>query len=303
MSNTPTPAEALDAYCEHLRFVVGRSDNTITAYRKDLTNTLANIDTLDGYTLDYARDVLGWAVDNGSSRATMARLVSSMKGFGSFLAHKGWATANPVAALQAPKLERNLPRVLHTNQAIELLDELRQRATDNDTPALFHRDRAMLEVLFSTGVRVSEMVGTDIDDVDRAGRLIRVTGKGNKTRVVPFGKAVDDALGQWLEVRNTIATPTSGPALFLGARGGRINQRQVRTVVRTLTGLSEAGPTLSPHGLRHSAATAIMEGGADLRTVQELLGHASMATTQIYTHVGAERLKAVFEQAHPRSGS
>ncbi|KAB1503819.1 tyrosine recombinase XerC [Corynebacterium sp. 320] len=303
MAQIPSPQEAVQLYEEHLRYVVGRSENTITAYRKDLTAVVEGLDSLEDYTLDHARDCLGYAVDGGASRATIARLVSSMKGFGSFLAHKQWLPANPIASLKAPKAQRVLPRVLRTHQATDLLDELSERARDPEAPATFHRDRAMLELLFSTGIRVSELVGADIDDCDLSQRLLRVTGKGNKTRVVPFGTAAAEALTRWLDVRREFHVDSkSGAALFLGVRGGRIDQRQVRSVVRELTSLSDSGPTLSPHGLRHSAATAILEGGADLRAVQEILGHSSMATTQIYTHVGTERLQAVFRQAHPRSG-
>lgn len=304
MSSTPTPSEALNAYVEHLTFVMGRSENTVKAYRRDLEAALENLESLEDFDLHYARDVLGYASEQGASRATITRLVSSMRGFGKFLVHKGMVEANPVVALQAPKPERPLPRVLRSAQATELLDELRQRAEDEGAPIEFHRDRAMLEVLFSTGIRVGELVGVDIDDIDVGTRLVRVTGKGDKIRVIPFGTPAAEAVTRWLNLRTEwLAARDATPALFIGKRGRRIDQRQVRSVIRELTGLSHNGPTLSPHGLRHSAATAILEGGADLRTVQEILGHASMSTTQIYTHVGTERLKAVFQQAHPRSGA
>lgn len=304
MSTLPTPTEALEDYLQHLRHVVGRSDNTIAAYRRDLSAALENLQSLEQFTLGYSRDVIGYAAENHASRATIARLVSSLKGFGSFLAHKEWAEANPVAALKAPKTQRTLPRVLRAGQATELLDQLQALAQDPEATPQFHRDRAMLEMLYSTGIRVGELVGVDIEDVDMSTRMLRVTGKGNKTRVIPFGQATAAAVSAWLGARPDLADPEKATnALFLGVRGGRINQRQVRQVVRELTGLSEGSATLSPHGMRHSAATAILEGGADLRAVQEILGHSSMNTTQIYTHVGTERLKAVFQQAHPRSGS
>jgi integrase/recombinase XerC len=169
----------------------------------------------------------------------------------------------------------------------------------------------MLEVLYATGIRVSELAGADVDDLggngDPGARSLRVVGKGDKTRVVPFGPTVENALREWLAVRPGMLPTTGGiraaqPALFLGARGGRIDVRQVRTVVHRAT--SGAGvPEIAPHGLRHTAATAVLDGGADLRVVQQLLGHTSMNTTQIYTHVGTERLRAVYKQAHPRSGS
>ena len=298
----PTLAAALDAYQEHLRYVVGRSDNTITAYRKDLTAALEGLESIDDFTLEHARDVLGWSLDAGHSRASMARMVSSLKGFGAFLAHKGWVEANPVAALRAPKLDRSLPRVLRAEQAACVLDQARDNAKALAEDPIATRDWAMAELLFATGMRVAELTGTDIADVDFTHNVVRVLGKGNKQRVVPFGPTARTAVERWLQ-RRTELTKQAGHhtnALFLGARGGRINQRQVRTVINDLTD-SAGVPRLSPHGMRHSAATAILEGGADLRVVQEMLGHASMQTTQIYTHVGTERLKAVFNQAHPRA--
>lgn len=168
--------------------------------------------------------------------------------------------------------------------------------------ALALRDRAMLELLYGAGIRVSELAGLDIDDLDRHRRVIRVFGKGSKERTVPFGRPADDALGSWLsEARPALAGLSSGRALFLGARGGRIDPRIVRQVVHRWVRTVPGAPDIGPHGLRHSAATHLLEGGADLRTVQELLGHASLATTQIYTHVSAERLRAVYAQAHPRA--
>ncbi|WP_296214057.1 tyrosine recombinase XerC [uncultured Corynebacterium sp.] len=291
---------ALDDYEQHLRHVVGRSENTIRAYRRDLHSALEGLERIDEFDLDRARDVLGWAVDNGASRASLSRLASSMRGFGAFLAHRGFVQANPVAALKAPKPQRTLPRVLRADQASDMLDDLRpeEASAKSENKPVTIRDWAMVELLYATGIRVSELTGCDVDDVDFFNNLLRVTGKGNKTRVVPFGATVVTALQQWLAVRDEIAQATS--ALFVGVRGKRIDPRQVRTVVNRVT-QAGPGPRLSPHGLRHSAATAILEGGADLRVVQELLGHANMSTTQIYTHVGTERLKAVFNQAHPRA--
>ncbi|WP_426706321.1 tyrosine recombinase XerC [Corynebacterium auriscanis] len=301
----PTLSQALDAYEEHLQYVVGRSSNTITAYRKDLAAALEGLEEISEFTLNHARDVLGWSLDAGHSRASMARMVSSLKGFGAFLAHKGWVAANPVAALRAPKLERTLPRVLRADQATRVLDLARERATSEPDNPIATRDWAMAEVLFATGMRVSELTGADVDDVDFTNNVVRVLGKGNKQRVVPFGPTARNALEQWLSRREEIRRgdiSRDRSALFLGTRGGRINQRQVRTVINNMTDSTDV-PRLSPHGLRHSTATAVLEGGADLRVVQEMLGHASMQTTQIYTHVGTERLKAVFNQAHPRAGN
>lgn len=297
---------ALSGYEDHLRLVLGRSENTIRAYMGDLRAACEGLQSLDQFTLDRARDVLGWAVDNGASRASLARLASSMKGFGGYLVHRGLLPANPVSALKAPKAQRTLPRVLREDQAQEVLDTAREMAQQEKHNPVATRNWAMLELLYATGIRVSELTGADLADVDLDRRFLRVTGKGNKTRVVPFGPTVLSALNAWIDVRHQLFPRNDAKeiptALFLGVRGGRIDQRQVRRLVRAATGVAD-GPTLSPHGLRHSAATAVLEGGADLRVVQELLGHSSMATTQIYTHVGTERLQAVFKQAHPRSGA
>jgi integrase/recombinase XerC len=159
----------------------------------------------------------------------------------------------------------------------------------------------MLELLYATGVRVAELVGLDVDDMDWARRLVRVLGKGAKERSVPFGAPAEAALVRWLEVRPMVMTAGSGSALFLGARGGRVDPRVVRDVVHRATGGGPKGSSLGPHGLRHTAATHLLEGGADVRVVQELLGHASVATTERYTHVTLDRLRAAYRQAHPRA--
>ena len=164
------------------------------------------------------------------------------------------------------------------------------------------RDRLIVEMLYATGIRVSELCGLDVDDVDTGHRLVRVLGKGNKQRTVPFGTPAAEALRAWLdEGRPALVTAASGPALLLGARGRRLDVRQARTVVHQTVAAVDGAPDMGPHGLRHSAATHLLEGGADLRVVQELLGHSSLATTQLYTHVAVSRLRAVHDQAHPRA--
>jgi integrase/recombinase XerC len=193
-----------------------------------------------------------------------------------------------------------LPSVLRAADVRKLLDAAAVTARDGGAVGL--RDVAILELLYATGVRVGELCGVDVDDLDERRRLVRVFGKGRKERVVPYGAPAGHALEGWLSGgRPALVVPLSGPALFLGARGSRIDQRAVRRMVRArLADVSDA-PEVGPHGLRHTAATHLLEGGADLRSVQELLGHASLATTQIYTHVSADRLRRAFEQAHPRA--
>jgi integrase/recombinase XerC len=180
------------------------------------------------------------------------------------------------------------------------MDAANSGAQQGDPMAL--RDRLIVEMLYATGIRVSELCGLDIDDVDTSRRLLRVLGKGNKQRTVPFGTPAHEALTAWLtDGRPALATPESGAALLLGARGRRLDQRQARTVVHQTVAAVTGAPDIGPHGLRHSAATHLLEGGADLRVVQELLGHSTLATTQLYTHVTVARLRAVHDQAHPRA--
>jgi integrase/recombinase XerC len=175
-----------------------------------------------------------------------------------------------------------------------------QPPDDPESP-LGARDRLILELLYATGIRVSELVGLDIDDIDRGRRVLRVLGKGNKERTVPYGLAAERALDSWLRLRPELARGTGGSALLLGARGGRIDPRTVRTVVHRAVAGVPGAPDIGPHGLRHSAATHLLDGGADLRAVQELLGHASLATTQLYTHISVERLRQTYSRAHPRA--
>jgi integrase/recombinase XerC len=190
--------------------------------------------------------------------------------------------------------------VLKQGEASALLDVAAVAADDEDPVHL--RDRAALELLYASGIRVGELAALDVDDVDLAAGVVRVMGKGSKERTVPFGVPAREALTAWLtRGRPQVATADSGPAVFLGRRGRRVDPRQVRTAVHRLLEHVPDAPDLGPHGLRHSAATHLLEGGADLRLVQEMLGHASLATTQIYTHVSVDRLKQSYRQAHPRA--
>jgi integrase/recombinase XerC len=199
-----------------------------------------------------------------------------------------------------PKAHRTLPAVLRQDQALDAMDAAESGAQQGDPLAL--RDRLIVEMLYATGIRVSELCGLDVDDVDTGRRVLQVLGKGNKQRTVPFGEPVVRALTSWsTDGRPALATASSGRALLLGARGGRIDPRQARTVVHQTMSAVAGAPDIGPHGLRHSAATHLLEGGADLRVVQELLGHSSLATTQLYTHVSVARLRAVHDQAHPRA--
>ncbi|WP_345710681.1 tyrosine-type recombinase/integrase, partial [Kineococcus glutinatus] len=202
--------------------------------------------------------------------------------------------------LRAPRASRHLPRVLRADQVSALLEAAAARAGDGDP--LRVQDVAVLELLYATGCRVAEVVGADVDDLDLERRTLRVLGKGSRERVVPFGRPALVALDRHLSAaRPRLAVETSPPALFLGRRGARLGQRQVRAVLTGLLAGLEGIPVVGPHGLRHSAATHMLDGGADLRSVQELLGHATLSTTQVYTHVSVERLRRSYRQAHPRA--
>lgn len=286
MSNTQL-VEAIYDFAEHQRLVLGRSEATIKGYTSDLLDLAKTIDSFSSFTLPRLRNWLAAAVAEGKARSTLARRTASAKAFSTWAVKQGYLRTDEAAKLSSPKVPKHLPKVLDPKEASAAMDN----AKSADELHLV-RDTAMLELLYATGMRVSELTGIDLHDIDSSRQTIRVLGKGNKERIVPFGDAANTALNAWLARREELAKDPD--ALFVGTRGKRIDQRQVRRVV-------EAAGEVSPHALRHSTATHLLEGGADLRVVQELLGHASLQTTQVYTHVTSERLKKVFNQAHPRA--
>jgi integrase/recombinase XerC len=220
--------------------------------------------------------------------------------FTAWLHRTGRIPTDPGAALGSPKKHKTLPPVLRADEAESLIRAAADLADDGSPMGL--RDVAMLEVLYATGIRVGELVGLDIDDVDAERRVVRVFGKGRKERSVPYGTPAGRAMDRWLKLgRPALRVDGAGAALFLGARGRRIDQRVVRELVHRRIADVPGAPDIGPHGLRHTAATHLLEGGADLRSVQELLGHASLATTQLYTHVTTDRLRKAYHQAHPRA--
>jgi integrase/recombinase XerC len=294
----------LDDFDEYLALQCGRSEHTRRAYLGDLRalfNLLAGRGSgLDGLSLAVLRSWLAAGAGAGSARTTLARRTSAVKAFTAWAVRRGLLATDPAARLQVPKAHRTLPAVLRQDQALQAMAAAKSGAEQGDPLAL--RDRLIVEMLYATGIRVSELCGLDIDDVDTRHRLVRVLGKGNKQRTTPFGEPAADALHIWLaDGRPALVTAESGPALLLGARGRRLDARQARTVVHQTVAAVDGAPDMGPHGLRHSAATHLLEGGADLRVVQELLGHSSLATTQLYTHVAVSRLRAVHDQAHPRA--
>lgn len=298
-------ARLLADYERHLASERDLTPHTVRAYLGDIAGLLdhacrlgiADIGELD---LRSLRSWLARQQTSGLSRTTLARRATAARVFTAWLARTGRLPADVGASLGSPRSHRTLPAVLRADEAAELVRSAAVRADDGSPMGL--RDVAMLELLYATGIRVGELVGLDLDDLDRDRDLVRVLGKGRKERSVPYGRPARRALDAWLATgRPALRAEASGPALFLGARGGRIDQRAVRTMVHRRIADVPGAPDIGPHGLRHSAATHLLEGGADLRSVQELLGHASLATTQLYTHVTTDRLRTAYRQAHPRA--
>jgi integrase/recombinase XerC len=296
----------LEEFDEYLALERGRSDHTRRAYLGDLRSLFDFVGDctpgagIAGVSLPILRSWLAAQAAAGAARTTLARRTSAAKTFTAWAARRGLMASDPAARLQVPKARRTLPAVLRQDQALDAMDAAKSGAQQGDPLAL--RDQLIVELLYATGIRVSELCGLDIDDVDMTRRLLRVLGKGNKQRTVPFGAPAQAVLAAWLsDGRPELATADSGPALLLGARGRRLDPRQARTVVHQTVSAVVGAPDIGPHGLRHSAATHLLEGGADLRVVQELLGHSTLATTQLYTHVTVARLRAVHDQAHPRA--
>jgi integrase/recombinase XerC len=329
----PALAGSLTAFERHLADGLGRSPHTVRAYAGDIRKLLTWAVREHGAERPGDIDLpllRGWLADlsttdpdhGAAARASVARRASAARSWSSYCRATGRREDDPAARLVAPTVRRRLPTVLTVDEANRLvtgapddtaippdiptagrtvlgLDEPAAERVKPETTEL--RDRLLLELLYASGARVSEICQLDLDHVDHERRLLRVVGKGDKERAVPYGTPAARAVAAWLRAgRPALASPRSGAALLLGVRGGRLDPRTARSVVHTrarATGVRD----VSPHGLRHSAATHLVERGADLRSVQELLGHATLGTTQIYTHVTAERLRAAYEQAHPRA--
>ncbi|MFA6298753.1 MAG: tyrosine recombinase XerC [Nocardioides sp.] len=302
----PEPmARVLGDYERHLVSERDLTPHTVRAYTADVAGLLDHASRLGGTSvtdLDL-RTLRSWLAKQqtmGRSRTTLARRATAARVFTAWLVRTGRAPVDVGASLGSPKPHKSLPPVLRADEARDLIDAAAALADDGSPVGL--RDVAMLELLYATGIRVGELVGLDVDDVDRDRNVVRVFGKGRKERMVPFGRPAARALDFWQrQGRPHLLVEGSGPALFLGTRGKRIDQRAVRTLVHRRIAEVPGAPDIGPHGLRHTAATHLLEGGADLRSVQELLGHASLATTQLYTHVTTDRLRSAYQQAHPRA--
>ncbi len=298
-------ARVLGAYERHLVSERDLTPHTVRAYVGDIAGLLEHATRLglvDVAHLDL-RTLRSWLAKQqslGLSRTTLARRATAARVFTAWLHRSGQVPRDVGATLGSPKARRALPPVLRVDEASDLIRAAAGLADDGSPLGL--RDVAMLELLYATGIRVGELVGLDFDDLDRDRNVVRVLGKGRKERSVPFGRPAAHALDRWLaQGRPALHAEGAGEALFLGARGRRIDQRAVRALVHRRVADVPGAPDIGPHGLRHTAATHLLEGGADLRSVQELLGHASLATTQLYTHITSDRLRAAYRQAHPRA--
>lgn len=298
----PEPLRGVVAdFARHLSAERSRSAHTVRAYVGDITSLLDHAarmghTTVAGVDLTVLRSWLARLRTTGAARSSLARRAAAARTFSAWAHRQGLLDCDPGTRLASPRAHRHLPSVL----AVDDMEELVTAPAGQDPVPL--RDRVVLELLYGTGIRVAELCGLDTPDVDRGRRLVRVFGKGAKERSVPYGLPAEQALDAWLRHgRPLLAVPRSGSALLLGARGARLQPAVARQVVSRYA--RELGlPHTTPHGLRHSAATHLLEGGADLRSVQELLGHASLSSTQIYTHVSIEGLRGAYQQAHPRAG-
>ncbi|WFE64471.1 tyrosine recombinase XerC [Micromonospora sp. WMMD714] len=316
----PAMRDAVDEFASHLAQVRNRSAHTVRAYVADLVSLLDHAVRM-GCTepadleLGILRSWLAKQRTTGAAHSSSARRAAAARTFSGWAHRSGLLATDVAAPLATPKTRRELPVVLRADQAAALVEApgggtpapddaglpVPRPEADAVTGAVLLRDRALLEILYATGARISEVCGLDVPDVDHERRVIRVLGKGNRERTVPYGLPAQRAIDRWLAVgRPELAGSASDRALFLGARGGRLHPTMGRRIVAGYARTAGLPPT-SPHGLRHSAATHLLDGGADLRAVQELLGHASLASTQIYTHVSMERLRAAYRQAHPRT--
>jgi site-specific recombinase XerD len=311
---------ALVEFCRHLSAERALSRHTVRAYHGDIRSLLeyaARSGIGDPGSLDLTT-LRGWLADQhqaGAARATLARRGAAARAFTAYARRQGWLAVDPGQQLGTPKARRVLPQVLRRDEMNRALAESQDRALresaegESDAAALALRDVAVLELLYASAIRVSELCELDLGGLDQGRRTVRVFGKGGKERVVPVGVPALRAVARWAETgRPVLANERSGAALFLGARGGRLDPRTARRIVHARLRAADAAGSAArpvkdagPHAIRHTAATHLLEGGADLRSVQEILGHSSPATTQIYTHVSAERLKASYRQAHPRA--
>jgi integrase/recombinase XerC len=314
----PAWEDALAAFETYLSVERGRSAATVRAYLGDLTSLYDHAHRLGRPALaqlDVAviRSWLARMRTQGCAPSTLSRRASAVRSFSTYAYGRGQLDSDVAARIEVARRGRTLPHIMSAAAAEQAFAELDaappeadpapgETSADPAAGAVAVRDRLIVELLYATAMRVSELCGLDTGDIDPGRRLLRVIGKGDRERRVPYGAPAERALERWLrEGRPKLLRPVSGPALLLGVRGRRLDPRTARTVVHEWTRRAAGTPELAPHGLRHSAATHMLERGADLRSIQEMLGHARLATTQLYTHVSAERLRVSYERAHPRA--
>jgi len=287
----------LDAYCLYLRSERQASPHTLQAYRQDLDKVVAlcaaqQLTRWQALDIQQLRRLVARLHQQGQSARSLARLLSAIRGLYRYLNREGLCDHDPANGLAPPKGERRLPKTLDTDRALQLLDG----ALENDFLSL--RDQAILELFYSSGLRLSELTGLNLEQLDLSDGLVEVHGKGSKTRVLPVGRKAREALAAWLKLR-VLSNPQDG-AVFVSQQGRRLGPRAIQVRVKA-AGARELGQNLHPHMLRHSFASHLLESSQDLRAVQEMLGHADIATTQIYTHLDFQHLATVYDSAHPRA--
>ena len=304
--------EQLRGFLDYIRLNRNASPHTVTAYESDLSQFIAFAGEHTGrrealkpshLSLDVIRAYLGELYRQGHARTSVARKVSALRTFTRYLRREGCIDADPAVLAVAPKREQKVPAHLSVDEMSQLLE------TPDTSAPLGRRDRAILELFYASGIRLSELVALDLEDVDLSGRMIRVMGKGRKERIVPFNKSTEKSLRKWYADRSLLArreperrrTSHEGAALFVNARGGRLTGRSVQRLVARYVASCSTRFGISPHALRHSFATHLLQAGADLRAIQELLGHVRLSTTQRYTHVNVAHLLDVYRKAHPRA--
>ncbi|MCY0870105.1 MAG: tyrosine recombinase [Firmicutes bacterium] len=296
---SPSWRAEIDAFLEYSAAVRGLSAHTQRAYRRDLESFAAQMTHVGSsaprdVTSALVREYLAHEIQRGSARAAVARRASAVRSLYSYLVRSGRAERSPAASVRNPRKEKRLPSFLSIDELLGLL------AFPPDTPAGL-RDRAILELLYATGVRVSELVALDADQIRAAGRVLQVIGKGQRPRIVVYGEYAAIAMTAYLTRVRSVAARPDEAALFVNLRGSRLTDRSVRRILAGYVDQLALARGISPHSLRHTFATHLLEGGADLRVVQELLGHRSLSTTQIYTHTAREHLLRVYQEAHPRA--
>lgn len=300
----PAFATSLDRFRSHLSAGRGHSGHTVKGYLTDLEDLVSFLER-DGITEPRGIDIEGlrsWLFslsERGMAKSSMARKTAAARAYTGWLLEQGELSHDPGLRIRTPKSDKHLPKVATRAAMDEVFADLEELASSGEPAAL--RDLLIVELLYATGCRVSELSGLNLDDLDTSRRLVKVTGKGNKQRMIPFGVPAEKALDSWLSVgRPAMVRANTGSELLLNSKGSRLGSRQIYEVVaRALSGTAIGAS--GPHALRHTAATHLLDGGADLRAVQELLGHVSLGTTQIYTHVSIERLKQSYGSAHPRA--